>query len=537
MKTRHAEAILFGTLLPLFCHALWDNGLYIQVFLLIINYILAIIYSSIAGDTIGEKERLDLDRGVISGTLLVPLVFSAQSLSLYHPSRIIHSFLWISLLSSFSHLFLRIIAAPTIIAPLFSIIARLLIGSEIPLYATTAGIVVMEMMLWTTIGFNIRQSFTFGEAFIVSQLFSVLCVNASRILYYSAAEMDQFQVVIFFEVLLGLVLLFSVTLPFITSFAVPRLRRISVMSPRSSIIGTFVVYLIAFLVFVAEPVFIRSLGQEPIQWVYEHVTKDRYHIFLVALWIALLFMFLLPLLMSSEHNHNYHNSKKKKKNEDIEKEKISSDSKLKQILRRKYFHLLAVFMFIPGCILKPSFMYLSYGVALSAMIIFECARLQLNATPIGIRIDTFMRRFTDRRDGGTLILTHIYLLCGCALPLWIEFSSMPTDIPLLEMTAAVGVIILGIGDSMASICGVYFGGIRWPIRDNPKTFIGTLAAFLATLAGTLGMAWSAAVPITPTSVMHYTVTAAAVCVFEAITLQIDNLVLPLLFYALVKVFV
>eukprot|EP00761_Pharyngomonas_kirbyi_P006780 gb/GECH01006788.1/.p1 GENE.gb/GECH01006788.1/~~gb/GECH01006788.1/.p1 ORF type:complete len:385 (+),score=65.98 gb/GECH01006788.1/:1-1155(+) len=271
--------------------------------------------------------------------------------------------------------------------------------------------------------------------------------------------------------------------------------------------------------------------------VYEHVTKDRYHIFLVALWIALLFMFLLPLLMSSEHNHNYHNSKKKKKNEDIEKEKISSDSKLKQILRRKYFHLLAVFMFIPGCILKPSFMYLSYGVALSAMIIFECARLQLNATPIGIRIDTFMRRFTDRRDGGTLILTHIYLLCGCALPLWIEFSSMPTDIPLLEMTAAVGVIILGIGDSMASICGVYFGGIRWPIRDNPKTFIGTLAAFLATLAGTLGMAWSAAVPITPTSVMHYTVTAAAVCVFEAITLQIDNLVLPLLFYALVKVFV
>ena len=31
----------------------------------------------------------------------------------------------------------------------------------------------------------------------------------------------------------------------------------------------------------------------------------------------------------------------------------------------------------------------------------------------------YLSPLTDQRDSGPLILTHIYLLTGCALPLWL----------------------------------------------------------------------------------------------------------------------
>jgi hypothetical protein len=32
---------------------------------------------------------------------------------------------------------------------------------------------------------------------------------------------------------------------------------------------------------------------------------------------------------------------------------------------------------------------------------------------------SYLSPFTDKRDSGPLILTHVYLLTGCALPLWL----------------------------------------------------------------------------------------------------------------------
>lgn len=38
--------------------------------------------------------------------------------------------------------------------------------------------------------------------------------------------------------------------------------------------------------------------------------------------------------------------------------------------------------------------------------------------PIGAVCDSFFTSFTDYRDSGPLIMSHIYLLVGCALPIW-----------------------------------------------------------------------------------------------------------------------
>jgi dolichol kinase len=40
--------------------------------------------------------------------------------------------------------------------------------------------------------------------------------------------------------------------------------------------------------------------------------------------------------------------------------------------------------------------------------------------PFGAAIHVFMNDFLDHRDSGTAILSHFYLLTGCAGTLWLE---------------------------------------------------------------------------------------------------------------------
>ena len=95
-----------------------------------------------------------------------------------------------------------------------------------------------------------------------------------------------------------------------------------------------------------------------------------------------------------------------------------------QDLKRKSFHFLAILMFCPGYALEPVFMHLSFSVALAALLLLEFARLS-RLPVIGESIDRFMREFLDvvPRPGiqsRRLILDHVYLLLGCAIPVWLS---------------------------------------------------------------------------------------------------------------------
>jgi dolichol kinase len=124
----------------------------------------------------------------------------------------------------------------------------------------------------------------------------------------------------------------------------------------------------------------------------------------------------------------------------------------------------------------------------------------------GEKIDTFMRSFIDERDSGSLILTHLYLLVGCAAPVWLYTPANPSEgtqllsltlfSPPLEADEALssidvhfllpylGVLLVGLGDSFASLAGMYLGRIKWP--HTKKTVEGTMAAVaVVLLAGLL----------------------------------------------------
>ncbi|KAG0098264.1 hypothetical protein BGZ93_000636 [Podila epicladia] len=142
--------------------------------------------------------------------------------------------------------------------------------------------------------------------------------------------------------------------------------------------------------------------------------------------------------------------------------------------RRKYYHALAVLMFIPGYIADEPFMHIAFSVGLATLIFLEYIRY-FAVVPFGKEIHLFLVGFLDERDGGPIILSHLYLLMGCAAPVWLAEHHI--------LAGLSGIFALGVGDAMASIVGKRFGRHRWP--GTIKTVEGTLA-FVASVMAAAG---------------------------------------------------
>jgi dolichol kinase len=48
--------------------------------------------------------------------------------------------------------------------------------------------------------------------------------------------------------------------------------------------------------------------------------------------------------------------------------------------------------------------------------------------PLGEILHQSLQVFLDEKDTGPVILSHIYLLLGCALPLWLYPGDMSNDV-------------------------------------------------------------------------------------------------------------
>lgn len=188
--------------------------------------------------------------------------------------------------------------------------------------------------------------------------------------------------------------------------------------------------------------------------------------------------------------------------------------------RRKFFHALAVVMFLPGVAVDPAFTHLAFSAAFALFIFAEYVRY-FAIYPFGAAVHLFMNEFLEQKDSGTAILSHFYLLTGCAGSLWLEEPSR-----LLQYT---GILALGIGDAMASIIGKRVGRHRWSSTSS-KTLEGSAAFVLSLVA----CAWLLRLcGLTEEfSTLRYTVVAALSCALEALSDQNDNLTLPLYMWSL-----
>ncbi|XP_048491814.1 dolichol kinase EVAN isoform X1 [Beta vulgaris subsp. vulgaris] len=248
--------------------------------------------------------------------------------------------------------------------------------------------------------------------------------------------------------------------------------------------------------------FVQDFQEHPLWWVLKFVFSEPYkRLSLCIYWVGVICVSV----------HRFYN--------------ISKSSKVERILLRKYYHLMAVSMFVPALILQPNFLNLAFGAALAAFLVLEIIRVW-RIWPLGEMIHHFMNAFTDHRDSDLLIVSHFSLLLGCALPIWI--SSGFNDRPLAPFA---GILSLGIGDTMASMVGYKYGVLRWS-KTGKKTIEGTAAGITSVMA-----ACSFLLPLLASTgyIQNWTSLLLAVIasgLLEAYTAQLDNAFIPLVFYSL-----
>ncbi|RID62033.1 hypothetical protein BRARA_E01131 [Brassica rapa] len=250
--------------------------------------------------------------------------------------------------------------------------------------------------------------------------------------------------------------------------------------------------------------FVHDFHQHPFLWVLTFVFSEP----LKRLSLCIYWVLLIVVSVSRFYN-------------------ISRGSKVERILLRKYYHLMAVLMFLPALVLQPKFLDLAFGAALAVFIALEIIRIW-RIQPLGEPLHHFMNAFTDHRDSELLIVSHFSLLLGCALPIWM--SSGFND---RALSPFAGILSLGIGDTMASMVGHKYGVLRWS-KTGKKTVEGTAAGITSMMAvcyvlvpvlASMGYIlsqgwWSLLVAVTATGML------------EAYTAQLDNAFIPLVFYAL-----
>lgn len=163
------------------------------------------------------------------------------------------------------------------------------------------------------------------------------------------------------------------------------------------------------------------------------------------------------------------------------------------------------------------------------MFVFQLVRVQ-EIQPIASVISQTFDTFLDEKDGGTLILSHLYLLVGVASPLWLHpcpLGDMPTDSRSV-LPSLAGVLAVGVGDTAASVGGTYLGRKHW--SGTKKTVEGSICGVVAQMLAVLALVATGFVEVSVASWGRLLVSTSLVAVVEALTDQVDNMVLPLLLF-------
>ena len=166
--------------------------------------------------------------------------------------------------------------------------------------------------------------------------------------------------------------------------------------------------------------------------------------------------------------------------------------------RRKVFHGMMVVMFLPATFVDPTFVALAFILILAIFLLLDLFRAS-QLPPLSRPLMDFLAPYVDGRDyRGPVVVSHIFLLIGCSIPLWLSLAAVERtgdppwegwDVPHRELSMISGVVCVGMGDAAASLIGRRFGRRRW-CWSGGKSLEGSLAFALAVVLGlVLGRIW------------------------------------------------
>ncbi|KXS13399.1 hypothetical protein M427DRAFT_58640 [Gonapodya prolifera JEL478] len=468
--------------------------------------------------------RPNADHGIAFGVCAVPLTLYA--LHSGDASSFSSLFTSLLLLSSLVDSLLMILTLwkPEVLYSRFRTLAVALLGCVLTgfLGYALAGIratgdlaflslqVFIFTLAWRRSALSFGRSFSAGELSFLCQIISLLGADAATSTLstfvgpnISFANVPRSHVFVLSQsLILGMLLV-----PTAISFPLSKLPKTSKeSSPSWTTVALIYIGFVAFIASAIWPWTWFSMGEEPFSWVINGIAFNQNRLGLFAMFFG---------LASSAYFVDSWLRRPAETYADVN-------------VRRKFFHAVAVLMFIGGYWVDPSFLRLSFAVAQSLFIFLEILRFN-RVPPIADALDSYLKHFTAKTDMGPLVVSHIYLLIGCAGPVWLDRLAGGEP----NVTAALsGIIALGVGDSLASLIGIRYGYTKWP--GHSTSFEGSAAFVVGTLAAIAAVRWIWAVP-SLLSWMTVSIVIGA-SVMEATSFQNDNLILPIFLFAAFRQF-
>ena len=174
-----------------------------------------------------------------------------------------------------------------------------------------------------------------------------------------------------------------------------------------------------------------------------------------------------------------------------------------------------------------SLLPLALAAAFNIFLALEIIRLGRITLPFGVErhIHRFMSSFVDDRDTqGVLYVTHITLLLGLAVPIWLGSG----------LRAFAGIIMTGIGDASASVVGSLCGQ-RAIATGTKKTVEGAAACF-----GSIVLSWWAitlwlGVTLDATQWAAVAASTAVCTLLESVTDSMDNIFVSSVYFCLLSI--
>ncbi|ESZ92193.1 hypothetical protein SBOR_7421 [Sclerotinia borealis F-4128] len=193
--------------------------------------------------------------------------------------------------------------------------------------------------------------------------------------------------------------------------------------------------------------------------------------------------------------------------------------------RRKVFHFMMVAMLLPSTFVDPTYCALALSLVLAIFLLLDMVRAT-QMPPLSRHLARFLTPYVDGRDlKGPVVISHIFLLIGCAMPLWLSLGSVAVsgsvsvarvenvmggqdpksksnidiegdvdalrgwEIPQREVAMVAGVICVGLGDAAASLVGRRWGRRKW-IWGGGKSLEGSAAFVVVVTVALVGAkAW------------------------------------------------
>ena len=161
--------------------------------------------------------------------------------------------------------------------------------------------------------------------------------------------------------------------------------------------------------------------------------------------------------------------------------------------RRKIFHGTIVAMLLPSIFVDPCFISLALALILSIFILLDLYRAA-QLPPISRPLTHFLAPYIDGRDHrGPVIVSPMFLLIGCAIPLWLTLAGTQRtgqvpwrgwDVPhsARSLSMVSGLVCVGMGDAAASLIGRRYGKTKW-YWGGGKSLEGSAAFSLAVAVG------------------------------------------------------